>query len=145
MLSLLPLKSDKSDVPLGHLWLPSTGTGNGNSGHRQLFCGFSIPCLTQSCSPAHWQCLRASLILYHSILNNSQPIYMQQGPRGMLESVQKVFVHCAQIGPFGTDGLPSDVCGSLGTLLFEGKVWSAIPIPRVWGTSCCPPPTLQPY
>lgn len=34
--------------------------------------------------------------------------------------VQKVFVHCAQRGPFGIDGLPSDVCGSPGTLSFEG-------------------------
>lgn len=37
MISLLSLSSDKSDLPLGHPWLLSAGTGKGNFGHRQLF------------------------------------------------------------------------------------------------------------
>lgn len=36
--------------------------------------------------PARRQCLRASPVLHHSILNTSQPIYTQQGPLGMPES-----------------------------------------------------------
>lgn len=35
-----------SDMPLGHPWLPSAGTGNGNFGCVcSCFCGFSTPCL----------------------------------------------------------------------------------------------------
>lgn len=36
MFFLLPVHSHRSDVPLGHPWLPSAGTGNGNSGHGQF-------------------------------------------------------------------------------------------------------------
>lgn len=48
------------------------------------------------------------------------------------------------MGLLGIDGLTSDVCGSLGTLSFEGKVQNAIPIPRGVVNKLLLPPTLQP-
>lgn len=62
----------------------------------------------------------------------------QQTHRHGRISGQRVLVRCAQIGPSGTDGLPSDECGSLGTLSFEGKVWNAVPIPRGVGNKLLP-------